>query len=78
MERLAPDHRRQIGEAFLSVIPVLAALLVAALAAILVEGDGATGVWPIEAVVFGLGVAAALGLVRMAWALRRLIAIATS
>lgn len=78
LERLAPDHRRQIGEAFLSVIPVLAALLVAALAAILMEGDGFTGVWPIEAVVFGLGFAAALGLVRVAWALRRLIAIATS
>jgi hypothetical protein len=78
LERLAPDHRRQIGEAFLSVIPVLAALLVAALAAILVEGDGRTGVWPIEAVVFGLGFAAVLGLLRMAWALRRLIAIATS
>lgn len=78
LERLAPDSRRQIGEAFLSVIPVLAALLVAALAAILLEGDGVTGVWPIEGVVFGLGFAAALGLVRMAWALRRLIAIATS
>lgn len=78
LEKLTPDHRRQIGEAFLSVIPVLAALLVAALAAIIVEGDGVRGVWPVEAVVFALGLAAALGLVRMAWALRRLIAIATS
>ncbi|OFI37000.1 hypothetical protein BIU82_11345 [Arthrobacter sp. SW1] len=78
LERLAPDHRRQIGEAFLSVIPVLAVLLVAALATILVEGDSATGIWPLEAVVFTFGAAAALGLVRMAWALRRLIAIATS
>ena len=78
LERLTPDHRREIGDAFLAVIPVLAALLVAALTAILVEGDGAMGVWPIEAAVFGLGFAVVLGLLRMAWALRRLIAIATS
>ncbi len=78
LERLTPDHRRQIGEAFLAVIPVLAALLVAALSAIVIEGNGVTGFWPLEAVVFGLAIAAGLRLVRMAWALRRLIAIATS
>lgn len=78
LERLSSDNRRQIGEVFLSVIPVLAAMLVMSLLAIVLEGDGTTGRWVPEAGVFVLTAASALGLLRVAWALRRLLAIATS
>lgn len=77
LERLTVTHRRQIGEVFLSVLPRLGALLVMSLVTLVLEGDAATGRWPPEAATMMLAVACILGLLRVAWALRRLLAIAT-
>jgi hypothetical protein len=77
LERLTAQHRRQIGEIFLFVLPGLASLLVASLATVVLEGGGARGLWLPEAVALGVAVACALGLIRVSWALRRLLAIAT-
>lgn len=78
LERLTPDHRKQIGEVFLAAIPGLGLLVVATLSTIVLEGDGATGLWVPEAAVFVLTFASVQALLRVAWALRRLMAIATA
>lgn len=77
LERLTSTHRREIGEVFLSVLPRLGVLLVLSLATIVLEGDGDAGLWVPEALTLALGLACTLGLLRVAWALRRLLAIAT-
>lgn len=77
LERLTSEHRRQIGEVFLSVLPRLGGLLVMSLAAIILEGDSDVGLWVPEALTLALALACTLGLFRVAWALRRLLAIAT-
>ncbi|TVU60121.1 hypothetical protein FQP90_17165 [Paenarthrobacter nitroguajacolicus] len=78
LERLSAAHRRQIGEVFLFAIPGLGLLVVAALVTIVLEGDAPTGLWIPEAVVFVLAFASVLALLRVAWALRRVLAIATA
>lgn len=78
LERLTVPHRRQIGEVFLSVLPRLAALLVMSLVTMVLEGDAAAGQWPPEAGTMMLAVTCLLGLLRVAWALRRVLAIATA
>jgi len=78
LERLSPIHRRQIGEVFLFAIPGLGLLVVAALVTVVLEGDRPTGLWIPEAVVFVLAFASVLALLRVAWALRRVLAIATA
>ncbi|MGP0221998.1 MULTISPECIES: hypothetical protein [unclassified Paenarthrobacter] len=78
LERLTATHRRQIGEVFLFAIPGLGLLLVAALTTVVLEGDHATGLWIPEAVVFVMAFASAFAVLRIAWALRRVLAIATA
>ncbi|MFI2564949.1 hypothetical protein [Paenarthrobacter sp. NPDC018779] len=78
LEKLTATHRRQIGEVFLFAIPGLGLLLVVALATLVLEGDAPTGLWIPEALVFVLAFASALSLLRVAWALRRVLAIATA
>ncbi|WP_256212811.1 hypothetical protein [Arthrobacter sp. yr096] len=78
LEKLTATHRRQIGEVFLFAIPGLGLLVVAALATIVLEGGAPTGLWIPEAVVFVLAFASVLALLRVAWALRRVLAIATA
>ncbi|WP_159706443.1 hypothetical protein [Arthrobacter sp. 18067] len=78
LEKLSATHRRQIGEVFLFAIPGLGLLVVAALATVVLEGGAATGLWIPEAVVFVLAFASVLALLRVAWALRRVLAIATA
>ncbi|MFJ5957776.1 hypothetical protein ACIQC5_17685 [Paenarthrobacter sp. NPDC092416] len=78
LEKLTATHRRQIGEVFLFAIPGLGLLVVASLGTIVLEGDAATGLWIPEAVVFVLAFASVLALLRVAWALRRVLAIATA
>ncbi|MFE4195665.1 hypothetical protein ACFRJ9_07365 [Paenarthrobacter sp. NPDC056912] len=78
LEKLTATHRRQIGEVFLFAIPGLGLLVVAALVTVVLEGDGPGGLWIPEAVVFVLAFACVLALLRVAWALRRVLAIATA
>lgn len=78
LEKLTATHRRQIGEVFLFAIPGLGLLLVASLVTVVLEGDARTGLWISEAVVFVLAFASVLALLRVAWALRRVLAIATA
>ncbi|MFC8041048.1 hypothetical protein ACFUOZ_16970 [Paenarthrobacter sp. NPDC057355] len=78
LERLSATHRRQIGEIFLFAIPGLGLLVIAALVTVVLEGDGPRGLWIPEAVAFVLAVASVLSLLRVAWALRRVLAIATA
>ncbi|MEV7607064.1 hypothetical protein AB0N65_16645 [Paenarthrobacter sp. NPDC089322] len=78
LEKLTATHRRQIGEVFLFAIPGLGLLVVAALATVVLEGDDPGGLWIPEAVVFVLAFASVLALLRVAWALRRVLAIATA
>lgn len=78
LEKLSATHRRQIGEVFLFAIPGLGLLVVAALVTVVLEGDAATGLWIPEALVFVLTFASVLALSRVAWALRRVLAIATA
>lgn len=78
LEKLSATHRRQIGEVFLFAIPGLGLLVVAALVTVVLEGDGPAGLWIPEAVVFVLTLASVLALLRVAWALRRILAIATA
>lgn len=78
LEKLTATHRRQIGEVFLFAIPGLGLLLVASLVTVVLEGDARTGLWIPEAVVFVLAFASVLALLRVAWALRRVLAIATA
>lgn len=78
LEKLTASHRRQIGEVFLFAIPGLALLVVAALVTVVLEGDGPRGLWIPEAVVLVLTFASVLALLRVAWALRRVLAIATA
>lgn len=78
LERLSAIHRRQIGEVFLFAIPGLGLLVIAALVTVVLEGDAPTGLWIPEAVAFVLAFAAVLSLLRVAWALRRVLAIATA
>ena len=77
LEKLTPTHRRQIGEVFLYAIPGLGLLLIASLITVVLEGDESRGLWIPEAVVFVFAFASALALLRVAWALRRVLAIAT-
>jgi len=78
LEKLSATHRRQIGEVFLFAIPGLGLLVVAALVTVVLEGDSATGLWIPEAFVLVLTFASILALLRVAWALRRVLAIATA
>ncbi|GAA2855013.1 hypothetical protein [Paenarthrobacter ilicis] len=78
LERLSPLHRRQIGEVFLFAIPGLGLLLVASLVTVVAEGNAPTGLWVPQAVVMVCTFASVLALLRIAWALRRVLAIATS
>lgn len=78
LEKLSATHRRQIGEVFLFAIPGLGLLVVAALVTMVLEGNAVTGLWFPEAVVFVLTFASVLALLRVAWALRRVLAIATA
>ncbi|MGR0161910.1 hypothetical protein [Paenarthrobacter nitroguajacolicus] len=78
LEKLSAAHRRQIGEVFLFAIPGLGLLVVAALVTVVLEGDAAWGLWIPEALVFVLTFASVLALLRIAWALRRVLAIATA
>jgi hypothetical protein len=78
LEKLTPTHRRQIGEVFLFAIPGLGLLLIASLITVVLEGDEVRGLWIPEAVVFVFAFASALALLRVAWALRRVLAIATA
>lgn len=78
LEKLSATNRRQIGEVFLFAIPGLGLLLVASLVTVVLEGDARTGLWIPEAVVFVLAFASVLALLRVAWALRRVLAIATA
>ncbi len=78
LEKLTATHRRQIGEVFLFAIPGLGLLLVASLVTVVLEGDARTGLWIPEGVVFVLAFASVLALLRVAWALRRVLAIATA
>ncbi|MEV7663804.1 hypothetical protein [Paenarthrobacter sp. NPDC089316] len=78
LERLSATHRRQIGEVFLFAIPGLGLLVVAALVTVVLEGDAPTGLWIPEALVFVLAFSSVLALLRVAWALRRVLAIATA
>ncbi|MET4542191.1 MULTISPECIES: hypothetical protein [Micrococcaceae] len=78
LEKLSATHRRQIGEVFLFAIPGLGLLLIAALVTMVLEGGAPTGLWIPEAVVFVLAFASVLALLRVAWALRRVLAIATA
>ncbi|MBT2587803.1 hypothetical protein [Arthrobacter sp. ISL-95] len=78
LEKLSATHRRQIGEVFLFAIPGLGSLVVTALVTVVLEGDADTGLWIPEALVFVLTFASVLALLRVAWALRRVLAIATA
>ncbi|UKA49675.1 hypothetical protein LFT48_19940 [Arthrobacter sp. FW305-123] len=78
LEKLSATHRRQIGEVFLFAIPGLGLLVVAALVTVVLEGDALTGLWIPEALVFVLTFASILALLRVAWALRRVLAISTA
>ncbi len=78
LERLSATHRRQIGEVFLFAIPGLGLLVVAALMTVVLEGDAPTGLWIPEAVALLLTFASVLALLRVAWALGRVLAIATA
>ncbi|MDI2034955.1 hypothetical protein [Paenarthrobacter nitroguajacolicus] len=78
LEKLSATHRRQIGEVFLFAIPGLGLLVIAAMVTVVLEGDGPTGLWIPEAVAFLLAFASVLALLRVAWALRRVLAIATA
>ncbi|GAA3269346.1 hypothetical protein GCM10017707_01520 [Paenarthrobacter aurescens] len=53
-------------------------LVVAALVTVVLEGDALTGLWIPEAMVFVLTFASILALLRVAWALRRVLAISTA
>ena len=48
------------------------------LVTMVLEGDAAAGQWPPEAATMMLAVACLLGLLRVAWALRRVLSIATA
>jgi len=78
LERLSATHRRQIGEVFLFAIPGLGLMVVAALVTLVLEGEARTGLWIPEAVTLLLTFASVLALLRVAWALRRVLAIATA
>ncbi|MCA4135678.1 hypothetical protein [Arthrobacter sp. M4] len=75
LERLTPEHRLRIGEAFLVILPRLAGLLVISLATLILEGRDGAGLWVPEAATLWLALTAGLGVVRASWTLRRLLAL---
>lgn len=67
------DEKRKVGDVFISVLPKLLLTFCLALATIAIEPTQGEGVWWIEALTIGFGLAAISGLARVVRVLKRLL-----
>jgi hypothetical protein len=77
VDRLLPaKDKRTVGEVFISVLPRLLVAFALAIVAILTDVGVAHGYWPLQLATVTAAANALLAIARVAWVLRRLLALA--
>ncbi|MGV0779159.1 hypothetical protein [Mycolicibacterium sp. XJ775] len=71
---LAANEKRRVGTAFISALPTLFALFVAAIVGLMTDANLDAGWWWLQAIIIGAAVAS---LARVVWILRRLLTLST-
>ncbi|MEN3220156.1 hypothetical protein PUR22_04835 [Mycolicibacterium porcinum] len=78
VDKLLPaNDKRRVGTAFISALPTLFALFVAAIVGLMTDANVDTGYWWLQAIIIGAAVAAVASLARVVWILRRLLTLST-
>lgn len=78
VDKLLPtDDKRRVGTAFVSALPTLFTLFVAAIAGLTTDANLDSGYWWLQAIIVGAAVAAVASLARVVWILRRLLTLST-
>lgn len=78
VDKLLPaDDKRRVGTAFVSALPTLFTLFVAALIGLTTDASLGAGYWWLQATIVGAGVAAVASLARVVWILRRLLTLSS-
>ncbi|SEQ64809.1 hypothetical protein SAMN04488583_3026 [Mycobacterium sp. 88mf] len=78
VDKLLPtDDKRRVGTAFVSALPTLFTLFVAAIVGLTTDANLDSGYWWLQATIVGAAVAAVASLARVVWILRRLLTLST-
>ncbi|MFV8049477.1 hypothetical protein [Mycobacterium sp. 48b] len=78
VDKLLPaNDKRRVGTAFVSALPTLFVVFVAAIVGLMTDANLDTGYWWIQATIIGAAVAAVASLARVLWILRRLLTLST-
>ncbi|MHC9294978.1 hypothetical protein ACRCUN_21150 [Mycobacterium sp. LTG2003] len=78
VDRLLPaGDKQRVGAAFVSALPALFALFVAALVGLTTDANLQTGYWWLQAVIIAAALAAVASIARVVWILRRLLALSS-
>ncbi|QRY51591.1 hypothetical protein [Mycolicibacterium septicum] len=78
VDKLLPtDDKRRVGTAFVSALPTLFTLFVAAIVGLTTDANLDSGYWWLQAIIVAAAVAAVASLARVVWILRRLLTLST-
>ncbi len=78
VDKLLPtDDKRRVGTAFVSALPTLFTVFVAAIVGLTTDANLDSGYWWLQATIVGAAVAAVASLARVVWILRRLLTLST-